>query len=56
MSEEEEYVSVEAVEVEIKDYMDNVELIVSSPESYISIEGPVSSNVAYQHIYVSVAP
>lgn len=56
MSEEEEYVPVKAAEVEIKDYMDNVELIVSSPESYISIEAPASSNVAYQHIYVSVAP
>lgn len=56
MSEEEEYVPVEAVEVEIKDYMDSVELIVSSPESYTPIEGRASSNVTYQHIYVSVVP
>jgi hypothetical protein len=56
MSEEEEYVPIETVEVEIKDYMDSVELIVSSPESYTPIEGPASSNVTYQHIYVSVVP
>ena len=55
MSEEEEYVSVELEKVEIKDYMDDVEFVVSSPESYGVVEVPASSNVTYQHIYVSVS-
>ena len=55
MSEEKEYVHVEPEEVEIKDYMDDLEFVISSPESYGSIKIPASSNVTYQHVYVSIS-
>lgn len=55
MSEEEKYVSVEPEEIEIKDYMDDVEFVISTPESYDVKEVPTSSNVTYQHVYVSVS-
>jgi len=54
---EEPYTRIEMTEVEIRDYMEDVEFVVSSPESYKAIEGiPASSNVNYQHVYVSLSP
>lgn len=56
MSEEKKHISVEPIEIEIKDYMDDIEFVISSPELYDFVEIPASSNIIYQQIYVSVAP
>lgn len=54
---EESYIRIEMINVRIRDYMEDVEIMVSSPESYKILEGiPASSNVNYQHVYVSLSP
>jgi len=51
------YVRVVQDEIRIKDHMEDVNVILSSPEAFSPPKGiPAVSNVTYRHTYTSLIP